>query len=70
MSTKFPVKGFGFGQHRVHDRREFFRDDRTSDRFTFAALQSLEFILDVDEVLNGANRRMMKRDLEISIAIT
>ena len=67
---KLFVEGFAFRQHGIHDRREFFGDERTRDRFPFATLPPLKLGLHFWEVLDGADRGVVKRDLEIAIAVS
>ena len=40
---KLFVEGFTLGEHRVDDRREFFRDQRAGYRLAFAPLPPLKF---------------------------
>ena len=63
------VEGFTFREHRVHDRGEFFRDERARNRFPFALLPAVELGFHFREVLDRADRRVVKRDLEIAIPI-
>ena len=55
------VEGFAFGEHRIHDGREFLRYEGSRDRLAFAPLPPLELDFDFGEVLHRTNRRVMKR---------
>lgn len=69
MSMELFVEQCTFREHRVHDRGEFFRDERPRNRCTFALLPALELGFHFREVLDRADRRVVKRDLEIAITI-
>lgn len=63
------VEGFAFRQHGVDDRGEFLGDQRTGNRFAFAALPPLELGLHFWGISDRADRGVVKRDLQIAIPI-
>jgi len=63
------VERFAFRQHGIHDGRKFFCNQCPRDRVAFATLPSLELDFDFWEILDRANRGMVKGEFEIPIAI-
>ncbi len=66
---KLLVKRFAFREHRKDDGGELFGDESSGDRFALATLPALKLGFDFGEILNGANGRVVKRELEIAIPI-
>ena len=69
MAMKLLVEGCAFRQDGVDDGREILRNQRSRNRLALSPLPALEFGFDLGEVFNGADRGVVKRDLEIAIAV-
>lgn len=57
------------GQQEVDGARQFLRDDRKGDRLRLPARQLLIELLDLREVLDDPDGGVMKRELEVPVAI-
>jgi hypothetical protein len=53
----------------IHNRAEFLRDERPRDRPAFSPDESLILGVNVGEILCGANRGVMERQLEVAIPV-